>query len=436
MALVKVWDLLEFDDVFKKSYEPPERRPKLGDLRMVEGVLVLLFIGFQRLNHFLHIRLDPMAAKVLAVEVLPVTSTFWRYLVSLGGRQGESVISMMADLRQRVWDLVGLRRRTVHIDMDTTVGTVYGDIEGAKKGHNPKHRGKKGLRPVLCFLRETREYLCGTQRKGQTINRKEVASLIRRLPSLVPECVERIIVRADEEFIGWKSVEACVESGVSYVFASQRCKLPLSQCRWYRRKGLEYTECRYQAKGWKQEQRYVVMRKRKKDLQERLLEEENYTYRYFVTNLPFRPHNIVDRYDGRADVENQISQAQHEGIIAIPSKSLEANRAFFQIVMLAYNLWRWVKHFAGHHEQTQNPHRESRSKQWGAHPPEIVRETVHVTRLKILYLAAKLTSHSNRTHILFSIHDTRTAPMIGFLKYLDVRRRKPKPWNPEIRAGP
>jgi len=40
----------------------------------------------------------------------------------------------------------------VSINVDTTVATVYGQIQGARKDHNPKHRGKKGLRPVLCFI--------------------------------------------------------------------------------------------------------------------------------------------------------------------------------------------------------------------------------------------------------------------------------------------
>ena len=75
----------------------------------------------------------------------------------------------MAALRERVWQLADYRPKHVRVNIDTTVATIYGDIQGAHKGHNTKHRGKKGLRPVLCFLDETREYLCGTQRRGQTI---------------------------------------------------------------------------------------------------------------------------------------------------------------------------------------------------------------------------------------------------------------------------
>jgi hypothetical protein len=68
-----------------------------------------------------------------------------------------------------------------------TVSTVYGDIEGARKGHNTKHRGKKGLRPALCFVAETREYLCGTQRRGQAMKNGEGASSVSQTAARVRE---------------------------------------------------------------------------------------------------------------------------------------------------------------------------------------------------------------------------------------------------------
>src|SRR5207244_1865593 len=81
-----------------------------------------------------------------------------------------SLLRLGAALRRRVWQLCQYAPAAVRVNIDTTVSTVYGEIEGARKGHNPKHRGKKGLRPVLCFVAETREYLCGTQRRGEPMN--------------------------------------------------------------------------------------------------------------------------------------------------------------------------------------------------------------------------------------------------------------------------
>jgi hypothetical protein len=88
------------------------------------------------------------------------------------------------------------------------------------------------------------------------------------------------------------------------------------------------------------------MRIRKDQMGERqlnLLESENYACRVFVTNERGRPHRVIEDYDGRAAVEPLIGEAQREGVLAIPSKKFQSHHAFFQIVMLAYNLWRWMK---------------------------------------------------------------------------------------------
>ena len=86
------------------------------------------------------------------------------------------------------------------MDIDTTVETVYGAIQGAKRGYNPLHRGKKGLRPVLAFIAETREYLAGNFRRGETVSGQEVARFILSFKKLLPGCVRQVIIRADAEF--------------------------------------------------------------------------------------------------------------------------------------------------------------------------------------------------------------------------------------------
>jgi hypothetical protein len=51
LALIKFFDLLKFERTFEDTYYKPKRKPKLGDYRMVVGILMLLLIGFNRLAH-------------------------------------------------------------------------------------------------------------------------------------------------------------------------------------------------------------------------------------------------------------------------------------------------------------------------------------------------------------------------------------------------
>jgi hypothetical protein len=431
---VKFLDLIQFKEVFEKQYVMPKRKTKLGCYRMVLGILLLIFIGFQRLGHFVHIQRDAMLCGILKVSCLPVVSTFWRYLRSLTIVQSQSLLKVMAVLRSRVWQICGYQPKGVSVDLDTTVSTVYGETEGSRKGHNTKHRGRKGLRPVLGFIHETREYLCGTLRRGTTIREKEVETLIRRLSRYLPDCVEKVLVRADGEFISWKSVLACEEMGFSYIFGARSHSPVFPKEGWYKHGEYEYNECLYQPHGWKGPCRFVAMRLEKEKKGEKqlpLLEEMKYVYRIFATNRKGQPHKVISEYDKRADVENSIGEAQREGILAIPSKRFQANHAFFQIVMLAYNLWRWIKQLGG--EQQKEFFKVEKGKP--LKKVLIVNQKIRLTRLKLLYVGAKVAYHSNRDRVYYSIHEMRAIGLIDFLNYLDIRRREPVEWkDPPLRT--
>jgi len=421
LALVKFLDLIGFEGLFAEHYRAPQRQTQLGHYRMISGIVMLLFIGFQRLGHFAYLRSDSMLCGALQVAVLPAVSTFWRYLQAMGLVQAQSLLRLGAALRRRVWQLCGYAPRAVQINIDTMVSTVYGAIEGARKGHNRKHRGKKALRPVLCFVSETREYLCGTQRRGQTMSGEEVARQIRQFRGLLPDCVEQVTVCGDAEFIGHESVAACRDEGFCFIFANKVCAPPFGEGGWYRHGDYDYTECRHQPSSWKQPCRFVAMRIRQDQRgqrQLRLLDDGPYLYRVFATNHTGRPHQVVAHYDQRAAAEPLIGEAQREGVLAIPSKRFQAHHAFFQIVMLAYNLWRWMKWLAS---QADQPAPSGRCKP-GRPQVQLPDHTIRIARLKMLYVAAKIVVHGNRDEVRYSEHEQRASGLIDFLQYLDRRR--------------
>ena len=260
---------------------------KLGNYRMVVGIIMLLFIGFNRIWHFTYIRLDALVCGFFQLTRLPVASTFWRYVDSLGINQAHCFLKIMSVLRERVWQLCGLSYETIHLSTDTTVETVYGHQQGGRKGHNTKNRGKKGYRPVLCFIDETREYLLGKLRKGETISGEEVAKFIKKIKGQLPGCVKKVLFRGDGEFFSWQSILACIEEGFAFIIANKGADPPFDPKAWYRpkkRKPFEYNSCIYQPTGWQFPCRFVAMRIPKelkspagKHLQCELFEDDRYT---------------------------------------------------------------------------------------------------------------------------------------------------------------
>ena len=430
LALIKFLDLIQFKEVFECTYKGPKRAPKMGHYWMVVGILILLFIGFNRLWHFVYIRLDAMVCAFFGVERLPAASTFWRYVDSLGVNQANCLVKTMAAIRERFWQQCHLQYHKVHVSLDTTVETLYGKQQGGRKGHNPHNPGKKGYRPVLCFIDETREYLLGKLRKGETLSGQEAGVFIKNISMYLPGCVKKVVLRADGEFFSWQSVDTAMQKGFDFIIANKSSKPPFDPAGWYqpcKRKPYQYNTMVYQPMGWGKPCRFVAMRIPKEDLvsseqvQWELFDEDRYTYRVFCTSLKGKAHTVVGRYDKRADVENLIAEVKREGLDAIPSAKFKTNYAYLQIVMLAYNIWRYFKIMA--HNSSQ---REPASRQEIFHGIED--NTIRIARLKLLLIAAKLVFHSNRDQVNFSIHDTRVPAMQRLLGFIDEARARPRAW--------
>jgi hypothetical protein len=434
LGLIKFLDLIKLEEIFDKHYIKPPRKVNLGDYRMLVGILMLLFIGFNRLWHFTYIRMDAMICGFFQLTRLPVASTFWRYVNSMGINQSGSLLKIMAVLRERIWQLCGLTFEKVHLSADTTVETIYGNQQGGRKGHNTKNRGKKGYRPILCFIDETREYLIGNLRKGETLSGEEVAKFIKKIKSQLPGCVKGVLFRGDGELFSWESVKACIEEGFAFIIANKGAHPPFDSKSWYRpkkRKPYEYNSCIYKPIGWSVPCRFVAMRILKeltnppgKALQCELFEDDRYTYRIFCTSLKGPAHKVIAEYDKRADVENLVGESKREGLDAIPSAKFKNNYAYFQIVMLAFNIWRYFKMIA-----------EISNKAETCDSPELPYDSlkglrdnlIRIARLKLLLIGAKVVYHST-DKVKYSIMDSRTPGLMHFLKYLDQARSKVRPW--------
>ncbi len=433
LPLVKLWGALKFESLFSGVYCEPVRETQYGSLFFIKGLLLLLFIGFCRLHHFVYVCEDPMLLGILGMGQLPAVSTFWRYLQSIGHNQSLSVLRLMGALRERAWKSLGIDYEKIHIDVDTTVETVYGLIQGAKRGHNPGHRGKKGLRPVLAFLAETREYVVGKLRRGETISGREVAQLILSFAKLVPSCVKQVIVRMDAEMYSWTAVKTCLYRGYDFIISAKRTRPPFDPKDWYcvgRDKEIQYNHCFFQPTGWEKACRFVAQRIPKdreaapsEPVQFELFEDDRYKYRIFVTSLSSKPHRVIEEYDGRAGAENLIGEAKREGLAAIPSQKFQSNQAYFQIVMLSYNLWRYLIAFAQLNDQEPKTQKDQCQK---------TQPTIHVSRLKLLFIAAKIISGKNRVKVNYSSHLSGKERLDRLIHNLDFLRKHPEILNSPI----
>lgn len=435
LGFLKFLELVRFNEIFNELFLEPSRKPVIGHYKMVLGIILLLFIGFSRLWHFIYIQFDPILCGALDVQKLPHATTFWRYLNSLGINQAKPLLRIIAAVRERVWAHCSLSFEKIHIDIDTTVETVYGNLQGAMKGHNTSHRGKKGFRPVMAFISQTREFLAGKFRSGKTISAKETAALIRSFPALLPCTVKKVVIRADGEFISYEAVCAALACNYIFIFANRASKPDFDNSKWYslsKNKHIFYNDCIYQPQGWDKPCRFVVMRIPKEKAEDvsdtekqqlQLFEDDSYKYRIFATNDKKKSHKIISEYDGRADAENLVGEVKREGLSAIPSAKFKNNYAYFYIFMLAYNIWRWMKLMA---EKTIS---KKEIAEPGNRFNSIGKNTVRIARLVLLLIAAKIVYTSNQLKVRYSIHDSRVSGLFNFMEHIDQHRRVPMVWT-------
>jgi Transposase DDE domain group 1 len=369
-----------------------ERKTAVSTSQYLLSVMYLLYIGYERFAHVQYVKDDPIFQRILDMERLPVQSSFWRFFnKSLDQRNEDQLRKVIFEIQRRVWEAGNVRLRRIHIDTDTTVETVYGDQENSCVGYNPGHRGKKSYQPVISTIAETGEFICGRQRSGDTISGEEIAEQLDQVFTHLPPKVEYVTSRMDSGFYCKEAIEKHEQYRIHYTIAVKK-HAPIQQeivtVRWKKCKISDgIAEFWYQPGGWKKPHRFVVARYKKQnaDEQTEMFEDIAYKYRVFVTDLCRKPHKVVTEYDGRANIESLIEESKNQIAMAkIPGKSFATNAIFMQVVLLAFNLNKWLQLIG---------RIEGERFQW---------EEIKTSRFKHLYIASRIVETGRKTIIRFA----------------------------------
>jgi hypothetical protein len=400
----------------------------MGGYGFILAMILGIYIGFSRLNQLRFIARDPMLTGILKIVRLPPQSTLWRFLAALHGSAAQQILTVQTAMRRRVWAAANVKLKTVTLDTDTTVHTLYGQQMGARKSYNPKNKGKKSYQPILTFLAETREYLAGELRNGDRPSGKQIARHLRSAFAALPEGVETIQARADSGFYCWEAVEAYQQAGCRFIVVARktaRLVEELKRAKWSPSPMTDAdAECefRYQPDGWGNDCRFVALRYDKESEgvadgeaeQYQLFETGHCTYRVMVTNLEDPVDLAVWFYNQRAGAENLIKEANNDaGLAAHPSGRFDVNCIHFQLAMVAYNLNCWLLLFNREADVTVETMRHT---------------TLQTARLRFLFVAAKIWRHAGRTGISYSDHYEER----GILQRLMERLRAVKTAVPHL----
>lgn len=404
LPVAAMLEKLDFSGLVESSVNLElKRMPRaMGPCEFLLGMILAVYMGFTRLNQLQYLEREPMLLGILRVARLPVQSTFWRFLASLHLSVERQLAGLNAALRQRVWEAANVRLREVTLDTDTTVHTLYGDQMGGRVSYNRKNRGKPSYQPMLTFLAETREFAGGALHNGDKATGAEIAIHLSKVIRGLPATVEKVRARADAGFYCWEAVNAYTEMNCEFVIVARKTERLLAELQaatWRRSPGTGADfECQfsYRPEGWAREYRFVGLRYDQPEPdaaqpdQMELFDGLSCRFRVFVTNIsPLRwsPSEVANFYEKRAAVENLIKESNNEiGLTAHPSSRWAMNANHFQLSMIAYNLNCWLQLLD--RDET-------------APMAEMTHQTIATSRLRLLYLAARVTRHGGQTAIHF-----------------------------------
>ena len=403
LPIATMLEKLGFQQLVEQMITVKRLTRSMSPYQFVLAIVLAMYVGFSRLYQFRFLEREPMLVGILKVLRLPPQCTFWRFLAGLHGSVAGQLLKIQQVLRQRVWDAAHVELPCITLDTDTTVHTLFGQQIGGRKSYNPKHKGKKSYQPILTFVAETREYMGGELRNGDRPTGLQIARHLENVFASLPRQVKAIHARADSGFYCGEAVEAYEKRGVQFIVSARKTARLVDQLKAADWKRSPHTDAEgqcefyYQPEGWSQAYRFIALRYEKKPPREarepeqyQLFDTPEYSYRVFVTNMKGAIDRLVWFYNQRAGAENLIKEANNDaGLAAHPSARWAMNCVHFQLAMLAYNLNCWLLLFS----------REER-----ATTETLQHTTLATSRLRFLFVAAKIWRHAGRVGVSYSDH--------------------------------
>jgi hypothetical protein len=324
-----------------------QRNNRYSVSECLKALIYPLVLGLGRIETTEPLRHNGVFHYLAGLPGYPDATTLRRFLDRFA-RRGRNALVKLHDTWRAA--MLGQPCQAV-FDLDSTVLTVYGRQERAEVGYNPKKRGRPSYLPLLCFEGNTQDCWEGSYHPGDThVSTITIPLLEHAFPKL-PESIREVRVRADAAFFDHEIIEFIEGKRAFYAIVARLTpplKRRLSGLR-YRRvaSGVWAGEFQYCPRGWPGSRRFVVIRRpvpEEPSAQLTLFQMGGYSYQALVTNLALQPLNLWRFYNRRARAELIIRELKYAYALGkIPTNDFQANEAFFQIVLLAYNLLNWFK---------------------------------------------------------------------------------------------
>lgn len=304
------------------------------------------FVGADKLERFNLLKADPLI-KECGIHVRE-PENISRFLYNFSFKTTQMIRDINFKTFRRMLRKKGLKQ--IVIDIDSRAVNSEGNQEGAVKGYNPGHKGNNCYNILMAFCDELKAYITGFMRSGNTYTSNGAAEMIKEIIANLKDEVDNIVFRMDSGYFSEEIAEVIEGAGYQYVVKAKEYKNLLEKA--YDRPVKIWQDYGYQKQAmfvcmkpdkWNKARKFTVVRELKPEEERKqlsLLESSDYTHAMYVTNTTWELVDTVKFYEKRGNCENYIKETKYDmNIGSLKMKSFWANEAFFQIMMLVYNIF-------------------------------------------------------------------------------------------------
>jgi hypothetical protein len=347
---------LGLDRMLQASFERLKSGPRViypmgAQLRLLIDAVA---VGEGRVFGVESLAADPLFTH-LAGGVVPSVDVLYDDL----GRFDEAALALLEHLvaEHGLVRVPNLRGPFVHLDVDTSVVPIFGELEGAVPGPNPRYRGRPSYHPLLARIAETDTIVGAQLRRGDTGFGADDCPALRRWVQRAKSKLRRgvsLCVRIDSAGDCAEVLQTLHEEQAFYVIKAKMTPDLYGAVTWAtkwktvdvdadHRPVRQVAEIDFCRDTWRQKGlsvRVIAVRsleRHGKPLP--LFGGEDWTVQVFLTNRVDDANDIAWDYDQRAGIEPLIAEFKGAwGIGQASSYSFAANHALFLLKMLTHNL--------------------------------------------------------------------------------------------------
>jgi hypothetical protein len=339
---------------FRNMVESCEKLPKPGSNRgysavdILETFMLSIWCGANKFIHTEITRSDQALGKIFGRTKTPGNDAIKRFFRKFDLETNTDVSNHFFS-----WILAQVNFNYFTLDFDSTIISRSGVQEGAKKGYNPRKKGRPSHHPLMAFVADVNLIANFWLRSGDT-------SSSNNFKAFFEDTIGKIknktigLVRMDSGFFSNAILTMMEGKLINYIVAVKfyrpiQKEISLQQ-NWIKvEEGIEIAETLYKAEGWESARRIIIIRQKLADrptaagktlsIFEGIEFYRRHRYTAYVTNMALSSLEIWRLYRGRADSENRIKELKADfGLESFNLDGFYPTEAALIMVMIAYNL--------------------------------------------------------------------------------------------------